>query len=47
MSRITRSLRLGLLPGLFALGIAGVALAQSGNGWLGVSAATAYSSTAS
>lgn len=37
MSRITRSLRLGLLPGLFALGIAGVALAQSGNGWLGVS----------
>ena len=32
-----RSLRLGLLPGLFALGVAGVALAQSGNGWLGVS----------
>lgn len=37
MSRFMRSLRLGLLPGLFALGIAGVALAQSGNGWLGVS----------
>lgn len=32
-----RSLRLGLLPGLFALGIAGVALAQSGGAWLGVS----------
>lgn len=40
MSRFTRSLRLGLLPGLFALGIAGVAVAQSGNGWLGVSTQT-------
>ncbi len=37
MSRFMRSLRLGVLPGLFALGIAGVAVAQSGNGWLGVS----------
>ena len=37
MSRFMRSLRLGLLPGLFALGIAGVAIAQTGNGWLGVS----------
>src|SRR3954464_11390226 len=37
MSRFMHSLRLGLVPGLFALGIAGVAIAQSGNGWLGVS----------
>lgn len=32
-----RSLRLGLVPGLFVLGVAGAAIAQSGNGWLGVS----------
>jgi len=34
MSRFMRSLRLGLVPGLFVLGIAGTAIAS--DGWLGV-----------
>ncbi len=35
MSRFIRSLRLGLVPGLFVLGLASVAVAR-GDGWLGV-----------